>query len=62
MAQIVRCLPSKCQALSSNPSTAEREREREREREMGVGRQEKRERHCHVGFRCAYVRQKIGRR
>jgi hypothetical protein len=34
MAQMIQCLPSKCEALSSKPSTA-RERERERERERG---------------------------
>jgi hypothetical protein len=34
--KVVECLSSKCEALSSNPSTErEREKEKGREREMG---------------------------
>jgi hypothetical protein len=32
--QVVECLPSKCEALSSYPLQPERERERERERDL----------------------------
>jgi hypothetical protein len=40
MAQAVKCLPSKCKTLSSNPST-ERERERERKNEKKRERERK---------------------
>jgi hypothetical protein len=47
MAQVVRCWPSNCKVLSSDPNTKkqkqERERERERERREGKGRGKGRE-------------------
>jgi hypothetical protein len=39
--QVRECLPSNCEALSSNPSTEKKERERERDRERAENFKEK---------------------
>jgi hypothetical protein len=47
-AEVVECLPSQCEALSSNPGTNEREEERQRQRREKEEREREERRGLHV--------------
>jgi hypothetical protein len=36
MAQVVKCLPTKCKAFSSNPRTAKKKKKKEEKRKRGI--------------------------
>jgi hypothetical protein len=48
VAQVLEHLPSKCEALSSEPGTAEREREKRRPQKLGLTCSPRRTGSCHL--------------